>query len=62
MINSLYNPLGLVSPVILVGKLLLQQLIIMGKWKETVLPLDGMTLYRSNWSADGNLGETNYRT
>ena len=31
VINSVYDPLGLVSPVILEGKLILQQLVIMGK-------------------------------
>ena len=39
VINSLYDPLGLAAPVILVGKLLLQQLTTLGKEKENNHPL-----------------------
>ena len=37
--NSIYDPLGLATPVILVGKLLLQQLVILGKKKQGDKPL-----------------------
>ena len=38
-INSVYDPLGLVSPVILEGKLILQQLVLMGKKANNNNPL-----------------------
>ncbi len=39
VVNSIYDPLGLATPVILVGKLLLQQLVILGKKKQGDKPL-----------------------
>ena len=39
IINSVYDPLGLAAPVILKGKLLLRQLVIMGK-QGSDTPLD----------------------
>ena len=38
IVNSIYNPLGLTVPVLLEGRLLLQQLVILGK-KNNVMPL-----------------------
>lgn len=39
IVNSIYDPLGLAVPVLLEGKLLLQQLVIMGKKKNNDMPL-----------------------
>ena len=39
VVNSIYDPLGLAAPFVLVGKLLLQQLIILGKKKQKDKPL-----------------------
>ena len=39
MVNSAYDPLWLAAPVILVGKLLLQQLVILGKERQNDNPL-----------------------
>ena len=38
-VNSIYDPLGLAVPVLLEGKLLLQELVIMGKKKNNDMPL-----------------------
>ena len=40
MVNSIYDPLAFVAPVILAGKLLLQQLVLMGKKKQNDKPLE----------------------
>ena len=39
VVNSVYDPLGLATPVLLEGKLLLQQLVSMGKKKNNDTPL-----------------------
>lgn len=39
VVNSAYDPLWLAAPVILVGKLLLQQLVILGKERQNDNPL-----------------------
>jgi len=39
IVNSIYDPLGLAVPVLLEGRLLLQQLAIMGKKKNNGMPL-----------------------
>ena len=39
MVNSVYDPLGLAAPVLLHGRLLLQQLVSMGKKKTATAPL-----------------------
>ena len=39
VVNSIYDPLGLAVPVLLEGKLLLQQLVLMGKKNNTDTPL-----------------------
>ncbi|KAK3730902.1 hypothetical protein QZH41_012617 [Actinostola sp. cb2023] len=44
VVNSIYDPLGLVAPAMLEGKKLLQQLVIMGKKTNDKAPLDGTTL------------------
>ena len=39
IVNSIYDPLGPAVPVLLEGRLLLQQLVIMGKKKDSDMPL-----------------------
>lgn len=39
IVNSVYDPLGLAVPVLLEGRLLLQQLVIMGKKNNNDMPL-----------------------
>ena len=39
VVNSVYDPLGLAAPVLLHGRLLLQQLVSMGKKKTATAPL-----------------------
>ena len=39
VVNSIYDPLGLAAPFVLVGKLLLQQSIVLGKKKQNDKPL-----------------------
>ena len=62
VVNSVYDPLGLAAPVLLHGRLLLQQLVSMGKKKTAKCHWDGTTLFPKNFYWAGKAGKMHSQT
>lgn len=56
VVNSVYDPLELAAPVVLIGKILLQHLVIVGKEKQSDTPLG----WDDPFIAGSRVGETNF--